>query len=132
VVGDLKNGRTVHSLVRLLCLYQVTLVFVSPPSLSMPESVKQDAMRAGIPFTEHTNLASVIERTDVLYVTRVQQERFASAAEYETIKDSYIVNNDLLSRAKSTMAVLHPLPRNNEIDPEVDYDGRAAYFRQMK
>lgn len=133
MVGDLKNGRTVHSLVKLLSLYSVSLIFVAPPSLSMPESVKQEAERAGVPVFETTSLASVIGQTDVLYVTRVQQERFASPAEYEAVKDAYIVNNELLSGAKEHTIVLHPLPRNQELDPSVDFDARrAAYLRQMR
>lgn len=120
MVGDLKNGRTVHSLVRLLSLYSVSLNFVSPSSLSMPESVKAEATKAGIPIFETTSLASVIANTDVLYVTRVQQERFTSVEEYESVKDAYIVNNELLARAKAHCIVMHPLPRNAELDPEVD------------
>lgn len=132
MVGDLKNGRTVHSLVKLLSLYSVSLNFVSPASLSMPESVKAEAIKAGVPVFETTSLASVIGRTDVLYVTRVQQERFSDAAEYASLKNAYIVNNELLSRAKPHCIVMHPLPRNAELDPEVDFDvRRAAYFRQM-
>ncbi|KAM0753284.1 putative bifunctional pyrimidine biosynthesis protein PyrABCN [Meredithblackwellia eburnea MCA 4105] len=133
MVGDLKNGRTVHSLVKLLSLYSVQLNFVSPASLSMPESVKAEATKAGISFIETSSLASVIGSTDVLYVTRVQQERFTSVAEYEAVKNEYIVNNELLARAKSHCIVMHPLPRNAELDPEVDFDQRrAAYFRQMR
>lgn len=120
MVGDLKNGRTVHSLVRLLSLYSVTINLVSPSSLAMPESVKEDARKAGITLLETTSLASVIGSTDVLYVTRVQQERFESLAEYEKVKDTYIVNNELLARAKEHCIVMHPLPRNAELDPEVD------------
>ena len=126
MVGDLKNGRTVHSLVRLLSLYSVSLNFVSPSSLMMPESVKAEAAKAGVPIFETTSLASVIGSTDVLYVTRVQQERFTSVAEYEQVKSSYVVNNELLSRAKAHCIVMHPLPRNSELDPEVDFDQRRA------
>ena len=93
LVGDLRYGRTVHSLVRLLSLYSVTLNFVSPPSLPMPEQVKNELRRAGANFYETTNLDSVIRKTDVLYVTRVQQERFKSHTEYEAVKDAYIVDN---------------------------------------
>lgn len=132
VVGDLKNGRTVHSLVRLLALYNVTLNFVAPASLSMPDSVKAYAKSAGVPFYETTNLDDVIGKSDVLYVTRVQQERFASKEEYDAVKDAYVVNNEVLTKAKENMIVMHPLPRTAEIDPEVDFDSRAAYFRQMK
>ncbi|GJN91739.1 hypothetical protein Rhopal_004762-T1 [Rhodotorula paludigena] len=133
MVGDLKNGRTVHSLVKLLSLYSVSLIFVAPPSLSMPESVKAEAERAGVPVLETTSLASVIGRTDVLYVTRVQQERFATLQEYEAVKDSYIINNEVLAGAKEHTIVMHPLPRNQELDTSVDFDSqRAAYFRQMR
>lgn len=126
MVGDLKNGRTVHSLVKLLSLYSVSLIFVAPPSLSMPESVKAEAERAGIPVFETTSLTSVIGRTDVLYVTRVQQERFASQAEYDAVKDSYVVNNELLAGAKEHCIVMHPLPRNAELDPSVDVSARPT------
>ncbi|KAL7423432.1 Carbamoyl-phosphate synthase [Cryptotrichosporon argae] len=133
LIGDLKNGRTVHSLVKLLSLYDVTLNFVSPPSLAMPESVKAEAARAGVKFSEHHALDAVVAQSDVLYMTRVQKERFTSAAEYESVKDLYVINNDVLARAKESAIVMHPLPRNNEIDPEVDFDSRrAAYFRQMR
>ncbi len=133
MVGDLKNGRTVHSLVKLLSLYNISLNFVSPASLAMPASVKAEAEKAGIPVIETTSLASVIGSTDVLYVTRVQQERFASVEEYNSVKDSYVVNNALLALAKPHTIVMHPLPRVSELDPEVDFDQRrAAYFRQMR
>ncbi|GAA5952842.1 hypothetical protein JCM21900_004241 [Sporobolomyces salmonicolor] len=133
MVGDLKNGRTVHSLVRLLSLYSVTLNFVAPPGLEMPESVKLEAEKAGIPIFETPSLASVISKTDVLYVTRVQQERFTDLAEYERVKNAYIVNNELLAGAKEHCIVMHPLPRNNELDVAVDFDQRrAAYWRQMR
>jgi len=132
-VGDLKNGRTVHSLVKVLSLYDVTLNFVSPPSLAMPESVKAEASRAKIRWYEHHNLDGIIGRSDVLYVTRVQKERFDNLAEYEAVKDMFVINNDVLARAKESAIVMHPLPRLNEIDPEVDFDSRrAAYFRQMR
>ncbi|BGP44932.1 Carbamoyl-phosphate synthase [Rhodotorula kratochvilovae] len=133
MVGDLKNGRTVHSLVKLLSLYSVSLIFVSPPSLSMPESVKAEAEKAGIPVLETTSLASVIGQTDVLYVTRVQQERFESVEAYEAVKDAYIINNEVLANAKEHTIVMHPLPRNQELDVAVDFDQRrAAFFRQMR
>jgi carbamoyl-phosphate synthase/aspartate carbamoyltransferase len=133
LVGDLKNGRTVHSLVKLLSLYDVTLNFVSPPSLAMPDSVKAEASRAGVRWNEYNNLDDVIAKSDVLYATRVQKERFDSNAEYEAVKDMFVINNDVLGRAKESAIVMHPLPRVNEIDPEVDFDSRrAAYFRQMR
>ncbi|PWN50570.1 putative URA2-multifunctional pyrimidine biosynthesis protein [Violaceomyces palustris] len=133
LVGDLLNGRTVHSLVKILALYGVTLNYVSPASLKMPEEIKAELARRGIEQYETSDLAAVLPTTDVLYVTRIQKERFASLEEYDALKDSYIINNAVLSLAKPETVVLHPLPRVNEIHPEVDYDTRrAAYFRQAK
>jgi carbamoyl-phosphate synthase/aspartate carbamoyltransferase len=133
LLGDLKHGRTVHSLVALLSFYSVRLNFVSPPSLSMPESVISAARRAGISVRESNSLEDVLADTDVLYVTRVQKERFENEEEWETVKGSYVVNHAVLARAKPDMIVMHPLPRVNEIDPEVDFDSRrAVYFRQMR
>ncbi|KAL1934666.1 hypothetical protein VTP01DRAFT_6848 [Rhizomucor pusillus] len=132
LVGDLKNGRTVHSLVKILAYYQVTLNYVAPESLSMPKEVMEEVAAAGVTQNVYTSLDEVIGETDVLYMTRVQKERFSSEEEYKNVKDSFILNNDMLSKAKSQMIVLHPLPRVNEIEPEVDFDQRAAYFRQMR
>lgn len=100
----------------------------------MPESVKIEASRAGIRFTESFTLTDeIVSKSDVLYVTRVQKERFENVAEYEAVKDIYVINNDVLEKAKESAIVMHPLPRVNEIDPEVDFDSkRAAYFRQMR
>ena len=151
MLGDLKNGRTVHSLVTLLSLYSVRLNFVSPPSLAMPASVLSAARKAGIPVYQCESLEEVLGETDVLYVTRMQKERFKDEAEYNAVKDAYRVDHALLSRAKEDMIVMHPLPRVNgkhrvlltapakdsnlyaEIDPDVDFDSRrAVYFRQMR
>ncbi|KAL1919958.1 uncharacterized protein VTP21DRAFT_1890 [Calcarisporiella thermophila] len=132
LVGDLKNGRTVHSLVRVLSQYHVTLNYVSPDTLRMPEEIQQEVRKAGVTQNEYTTLDEVIGTTDVLYVTRVQKERFASEEEYNRVRDAYIINNDTLAKAKTQMIVMHPLPRVNEIDAEVDFDQRAAYFRQMR
>lgn len=131
VVGDLKNGRTVHSLCKVLAYYQVTLNYVSPDSLRMPEEVKEEVRRGKVIQNEYESLDDVIGETDVLYVTRMQKERFKTEEEYERVKDAYIINNEVLKRAKTQMIVMHPLPRVNEIDPEVDFDPRAAYFRRM-
>jgi carbamoyl-phosphate synthase/aspartate carbamoyltransferase len=98
----------------------------------MPDDVKTELARSGVKMNEYTDLDSVIGETDVLYMTRVQKERFTSEEEYNRVKDAYIINNNVLSKAKTQMIVMHPLPRVNEIDPEVDYDQRAAYFRQMR
>ena len=113
LLGDLKNGRTVHSLVTLLCLYSVRLNFVAPPSLAMPASVVSAARKAGIPVTICESLDEVLSDTDVLYVTRVQKERFASEKEWLQVKDAYRVDHAVLSRAKEDMIVMHPLPRIN-------------------
>src|ERR1700722_19674585 len=111
LLGDLKNGRTVHSLVTLLCLYSVRLNFVSPPSLKMPARVVLAVRNAGIPLRLCESLEEVLSETDVLYVTRVQKERFASEDDWHKVKNSYRVDHALLSRAKEDMIVMHPLPR---------------------
>ena len=132
VVGDLKNGRTVHSLVKLLSMYDVKINYVSPVSLRIPEDIYAEVEKTGIAQAEFTSLDDVMGSTDVLYVTRIQKERFESAAEYEKVHGSYVINNAIMRKAKPHMIVMHPLPRINEIDPEVDFDQRAAYFRQMR
>lgn len=132
IVGDLLNGRTVHSLVQLLTLYSVRINYVSPPGLKMPREIIDLAARCGIQQHETTDLSSVMASTDVLYVTRMQKERFADESSYEAVKDSYIITNAVLKTAKEHMIIMHPLPRINEIDAEVDFDPRAAYFRQMR
>lgn len=131
-VGDLKNGRTVHSLARLLSLYSVKINYVSPASLRVPEDVLEAVASSGVEQSEHESLESVIQETDVLYVTRTQKERFSSADEYERIKDAYRITPKLLTRAKEQMIVMHPLPRVGEISEDVDSDPRAVYFRQME
>jgi len=113
LLGDLKNGRTVHSLVTLLCLYSVRLNFVAPPSLAMPPAVASAARKAGIPVTTCESLDEVLLQTDVLYVTRVQKERFENEQEWLHVKDAYRVDHAVLSRAKEDMIVMHPLPRLN-------------------
>ncbi|CAB9511496.1 Aspartate carbamoyltransferase [Seminavis robusta] len=137
LLGDLKHGRTVHSLAKLLAqsqmTAQLTLQYCSPPGLEMPQTV-QDFVAKYDNVTQQyvTNLAEVVATADVLYVTRIQRERFASDDAYEQVKGSYVVNNEIMSQAKSSMIVLHPLPRVDEIATEVDADPRAAYFRQME
>ena len=113
LLGDLKNGRTVHSLVTLLCLYSVQLNFVAPRSLAMPSSVISAARKAGIPVTICESLDEVLDDTDVLYITRVQKERFDDETEWLQVKDAYRVDHAVLSRAKEDMIVMHPLPRVN-------------------
>ncbi|PCH34671.1 carbamoyl-phosphate synth [Wolfiporia cocos MD-104 SS10] len=133
LLGDLKHGRTVHSLVTLLCMYSVRLNFVAPAGLAMPASVVSAARRAGVPVRVCESIEDVLGDTDVLYVTRLQRERFRDEAEWAQVKDAYRIDHALLARAKEEMIVMHPLPRVNEIDPEVDFDSRrAVYFRQMR
>jgi aspartate carbamoyltransferase len=121
MMGDLKHGRTVHSLSRLLGMYDVTINYVSPPELRMPADLVRPSDR------EIVELDEVLAGTDVLYVTRVQKERFESTGDYH-----YALTEDHMARAKSTMSVMHPLPRVNEIPLSLDADPRAAYFRQMQ
>jgi aspartate carbamoyltransferase catalytic subunit len=132
LVGDLKNGRTVHSLARLLRMYDTRLTFVSPGNLRLPGEVKEELLAAGRAVTETDTLEQVIETVDVLYVTRVQKERFSDLSEYEAVKDYYEITPELMSRAKERMVLMHPLPRVGEIHYDVDDDPRAAYFRQME
>jgi carbamoyl-phosphate synthase/aspartate carbamoyltransferase len=131
-VGDLLNGRTCHSLVQLLLLYHVKLNFVSHASLCMPDDVQAAVDASGVTSTRTERLTDVLAQTDVLYVTRVQKERFASEEEYNRVRDVFKITPAVLQGAKQKCIVMHPLPRVDEISPEVDYDPRAVYFRQMK
>jgi len=131
MLGDLKHGRTVHSLARLLSQYNVTIRYVSPDTLRMPKDIIDYLRNAGIKQTEHSNILDVIGETDVLYVTRLQRERFENLQDVESV-DKYTVDTALLTKAKKHMVVMHPLPRVDEISSEVDSDPRAAYFRQMQ
>lgn len=132
MLGDLKYGRTVHSLARLAALYNVRLNYVSPEILRMPDEVVSELEDRGIPQQSFTMLEPVLAETDVLYVTRVQKERFEDLAEYEKVARAYVIAPDTLGSAKEQMIVMHPLPRVGEISMEVDQDPRAAYFRQME
>jgi len=134
MVGDLKNGRTVHSLSKLLTHYNCRLRFVSPDALRMPDHILDTLKERGAHVTQHSSLDDVLADTDVIYVTRVQKERFASDAEYEAVKDSFLITPALLSRlgARPSLRILHPLPRVNELAKDLDDDPRSAYFRQMK
>ena len=132
MLGDLKYGRTVHSLARLLSLYQVKIYFVSPELLKMPPEIIEEVKGKSIQISEHSELEPVLAETDVLYVTRVQKERFENLDEYEQVKSLYVITPETLKQAKKKMIVMHPLPRVGEISPEVDGDPRAAYFRQME
>ena len=129
--GDLKFGRTIHSLVRALNRYEnVKFVFISPDELKMPEQFKSFIDENN--YSETRDLMSVIDSLDILYMSRVQQERFVSSDEYERLKDYYILTEEKLKFAKDDMIILHPLPRVNEISKEVDKDPRAVYFEQTK
>ncbi|KAF4587221.1 aspartate carbamoyltransferase catalytic subunit [Ophiocordyceps camponoti-floridani] len=132
-VGDLRHGRTVHSLVRLLRHYQVKVQLVAPAGLELPSAAREQLAASGQLLCESSSLtAEVTARSDVLYCTRVQRERFASEEQYEAVRSSYRVDNAVLKHAKGSMVVMHPLPRNDEVADEVDFDQRAAYFRQMR
>ena len=132
-IGDLRYGRTVHSLVKLLRHYRVQVQLVSVPGLELPKGVHQHLEDSRQLLVETNELSdAIISRSDVLYCTRLQKERFRSVHEYERSKGSFIVNNAVMEKAKRKMIVMHPLPRNEELAEEVDFDPRAAYFRQMK
>jgi aspartate carbamoyltransferase len=132
MVGDLKYGRTVHSLTRLLCLYDVELSFVSPEILRLPLDIMNQVRACNLPVRETYDVADVIETVDVLYVTRVQKERFPDLSQYDEVKGHYEITPELMERAKEKMIVMHPLPRVGEIHYAIDDDPRAAYFRQME
>ncbi len=133
LVGDLKYGRTVHSLVMAMRHFKPTFHFVAPEELSMPIEYKLYCKKHGIKYTEHTDFSQeIISKTDIIYMTRVQKERFSDLMEYEKVKDVYILKNDMLSSVKQNMKILHPLPRVNEIEYEVDNNPHAYYIQQAK
>ncbi len=132
LLGDLKHGRTVHSLARLLSRYKVKLNYVAPDILRMPPELIEELKAKGIEQIEFTSLDQPLPETDVLYVTRVQKERFADEAVYESVKGAYVIDPKVMKAAKQRMIVMHPLPRVGEISPDFDDDPRAAYFRQME
>lgn len=132
MVGDLRYGRTVHSLTKLLLQYDVRLRFVSPEILRLPLSVMNQVIDSGKNVRETHDVADVIQNADVLYVTRVQRERFADLRQYEEVRDQYEITDELMAEAKKEMVVMHPLPRVGEIHYSVDDDPRAAYFRQVQ
>ena len=132
--GDLKFGRTVHSLINALVRYTgIKFVLISPKELRIPDYIKQDVLEKNhVPYEEVERLDDVMGKLDILYMTRVQKERFFNEEEYIRLKDSYILNAEKMSLAREDMLVLHPLPRVNEISVEVDDDPRAAYFKQVQ
>lgn len=131
--GDLKFGRTVHSLINALSRYNnINIILISPEELKLPSYVKKDVLqKKGIPYEQTTDLLSVIDRLDILYMTRVQRERFFNEEDYLRLKDSYILDMKKLENAKKTLSIMHPLPRVNEISVAVDDDPRACYFKQV-
>ena len=132
VCGDLKFGRTVHSLIDAMSRYEgVKFVLISPEELKVPDYVKEAMDREGIPYVETTDLEAAMPSLDILYMTRVQRERFFNEEDYLRLKDSYILTVDKLENAKQNLSILHPLPRVNEISVGVDDDPRACYFKQV-
>jgi aspartate carbamoyltransferase catalytic subunit len=133
LVGDLRFGRTARSLARLLRLSRGTeLVFVSPPAVPMGDDVRAELQAAGILYRDEPDLAAVLPHVDVVYQTRIQRERFATGEEYEVSRGVYVLDRAAMGRLNPNAVVLHPLPRVDEIAPEVDADPRAAYFRQAQ
>lgn len=132
MVGDLKHGRTVHSLARILTLYNVQMRFVSPPNLEMPTEIVKLLESKGINQKVYSTLEDVLPETDVLYMTRIQRERFENENDYQKACGLFVVTPQLMTRAKRKMIVMHPLPRLFEISKEFDNDPRAAYFRQAE
>lgn len=149
MVGDLKHGRTVHSLAKLLAMFHVELNYVAPgmydvslhqiiklvkitDQLQMPDEIIQELQQHGVKQLKTNDLKQVVATSDVIYVTRIQKERFNSATDYEAVKDSFLITPETIESAKPKMVLMHPLPRVNEISTLVDQDPRAAYFRQMK
>lgn len=132
VCGDLKFGRTVHSLIDAMSRYEgVRFVLISPEELKVPDYVREHLSEQGIPFVETTDLEGAMPELDILYMTRVQRERFFNEEDYLRLKDSYILTADKLDNAKQNLSVLHPLPRVNEISVAIDDDPRACYFKQV-
>ncbi len=132
MVGDLKFGRTVHSLTQALSLFGAEFIYVSPDELNMPEKYLKELDEAGIKYSETKDFMEHINDVDIIYMTRVQRERFDDIEEYERVKDAYILKADMLSGCKDNMKVLHPLPRVNEIDTDVDNTPYAYYFEQTR
>lgn len=132
MVGDLKYGRTVHSLIQAMSFFEPTFYFVAPDELKMPNEYKEFLNEHNIPFEEHVDMNDVINKVDILYMTRVQKERFADLIEYERVKDAYVLHNSMLDKTKSNLKILHPLPRVNEISTDVDSNPKAYYFKQAE
>ncbi len=132
LVGDLKYGRTVHSLLMAMSMFNPTFNFISPDSLKMPDEYKLFLDSKGIKYYEHLEFTDIIEAADVLYMTRVQKERFSDHIEYEKVKNVYVLRNAMLDNTKENLRILHPLPRVNEIHTDVDENPKAYYFQQAE
>ncbi len=132
MVGDLKNGRTVHSLSKALSHWNVTLTYVAPPELAMPQDVVSFVEGRGVKVQQTTDLTEALKTADIAYITRIQQERFATVDEYMKYKGVYVITSDVVARAKPGIAIMHPLPRVDEITTDVDTLPNAAYFRQAR
>jgi aspartate carbamoyltransferase catalytic subunit len=131
MVGDLKYGRTVHSLLMAMSEFEKPIFnFIAPPELAMPDEYKRFLTNKGIRYFEHFEFTDIISEADIIYMTRVQKERFTDPIEYEKVKNIYILRNKMLKKTKATMKILHPLPRVNEIHPDVDDNPKAYYFTQ--
>lgn len=132
LVGDLKYGRTVHSLIMAMAHFNPTFKFIAPEEMSIPEEYKDFCRKKNIQFTETDVFTNSFNDADILYMTRVQRERFTSIKEYERVKNFYILNNNMLAASKPNLKILHPLPRINEISPDVDFNEKAYYFQQAQ
>jgi len=132
-VGDLKYGRTVHSLVIAMSMFKNTRFhLVSPFELKLPRSVKEFIINAGLTYKQYTDISEIVDDVDILYMTRIQRERFADPVEYERVKNAYILENYMLEKSKENLRILHPLPRVNEINEDVDDNNKAYYFPQAQ
>ena len=132
MVGDLKYGRTVHSLLMAMSYFNPKFYFVAPEELKMPNEYKEFLNAKGIEYEEHREMTDIMSEVDILYMTRVQKERFSDLIEYEKVKNTYILRNSMLEGTKPNLRVLHPLPRVNEIATDVDANPKAYYFRQAE
>jgi aspartate carbamoyltransferase catalytic subunit len=130
IVGDLKYGRTVHSLVMAMAHFNATFYFISPKELKMPQEYKLFLNQLGLDYYEYTEFGNIVSEADIMYVTRVQKERFSDPIEYEKTKNAYVLRNNMILNSKKTMKILHPLPRVNEISTDVDDNEKAYYFQQ--
>jgi aspartate carbamoyltransferase catalytic subunit len=130
LVGDLKYGRTVHSLMMAMSRWNATFNFISPEELKMPEEYKIYLDNAGLKYYEHTDITDIVSKADIIYMTRVQRERFSDPMEYEKVKNVYVLRNSMLKHTKHNLKILHPLPRVNEIHLDVDKNPKAYYFEQ--